>query len=122
MAAAMDSYKLESTPETVGHTTNDWCERHKGSNVNAAVDALGHLLALRDTPANEQDRARFDEPAQALWELIGEWVARACRITAHERRVSRRSAQHGIRLEFVTLADTKFRECVAFPARRARRH
>jgi Transposase DDE domain len=33
-------------------------ERRKGSEVHAAVDTLGHLLALVVTPANEQDRAQ----------------------------------------------------------------
>ena len=31
--------------------------------VHAAVDTLGHLLALHVTPANEQDRAQVAELA-----------------------------------------------------------
>jgi hypothetical protein len=33
-------------------------KRKKGSKVHAAVDTLGHLLALKVTAANEQERAQ----------------------------------------------------------------
>ena len=36
----------------------DGAKRKKGSKVHAAVDTLGHLLALRVGPADEQDRAQ----------------------------------------------------------------
>jgi hypothetical protein len=34
--------------------------------VHAAVDTLGHLLALHVSPASEQDRAQVEEPAEAV--------------------------------------------------------
>jgi transposase len=42
--------------------------------VHAAVDTLGHLLALHVTPANEQDRERMDALAEAMQEVPGESV------------------------------------------------
>jgi hypothetical protein len=37
----------------------DGRKRRKGSNVHIAVDTLGHLPALKVTPADEQERARI---------------------------------------------------------------
>ena len=38
----------------------------KGSQVHMAVDTLGHLLALRVTPANKQERSQVGELSQAV--------------------------------------------------------
>ena len=42
---------LQSTPESY-----DGYKRKKGSKIHMAVDTLGYLLALKVTPANEQER------------------------------------------------------------------
>ncbi len=42
--------------------------------MHAAVDTLGHLLALQVTPANEQDRAQVAELAQAVQAVTGQNV------------------------------------------------
>lgn len=39
-----------------------------------AVDTLGHLLALRVTPANEQDRAQGGELAKSVQAVVDEKV------------------------------------------------
>ena len=52
----------------------DGAKKRKGSKVHAAVDTLGHLLALKVTAANEQDRAQVGDLAQALQEATGESV------------------------------------------------
>jgi transposase, IS4 family len=39
---------------------------HKGSQVHMAVDTLGHLLALRVTPANAQERSQVGELSRAV--------------------------------------------------------
>ena len=57
-AAILDSRTLRSTPESGARGGYDGAKRKKGSKVHAAVDTLGHLLALRVTPASEQDRAQ----------------------------------------------------------------
>ncbi len=65
-AVIMDSRTLQSTPESGDRAGFDGHKKRKGSKVHAAVDTLGHLLALRVTPANEQDRAQVAELAQAV--------------------------------------------------------
>jgi hypothetical protein len=40
--------------------------------VHAAVDTLGHLLALHVTAADEQDRAQVEKLAEAVREVTGE--------------------------------------------------
>jgi transposase len=65
-AAILDSRTLQSTPESGGRAGFDGHKKRKGSKVHLAVDTLGHLLALRITPANEQDRAQVGELAKAV--------------------------------------------------------
>src|ERR687896_1939248 len=55
-AAILDSRTLRSTPES-GHRGGDHrAQPKKGLKVHAAVDTLGHLLAVRVTSATEQER------------------------------------------------------------------
>ena len=73
-AVILDSRTLRSSPES-GHPAGyDAAKRKKGSKVHAAVDTLGHLLALHGTPASEQDRAQVEELAEAVQEATGESV------------------------------------------------
>ena len=46
----------------------------KGSKVHAAVDTLGHLLALKVTPANEQERAQVGDLLAEVRAATGEKV------------------------------------------------
>ena len=62
-AMILDSRTLQSTPESGARAGYDGAKRRKGSKVHAAVDTLGHLLALHVTPADEQDRAQVGELA-----------------------------------------------------------
>ena len=55
-AVILDSRTMQSTPESGGRAGYDGAKRRKGSKVHIAVDTLGHLLALRVAPADEQDR------------------------------------------------------------------
>ncbi|HEY7975303.1 MAG TPA: IS5 family transposase [Ktedonobacterales bacterium] len=73
-AAILDSRTIQSTPESGARAGYDGHKRRKGSKVHAAVDTLGHLLALVVTPANEQDRAHVAALATALQEATGESV------------------------------------------------
>src|SRR4029453_13660198 len=63
-AAILDSRTLRSTPESGSRGGYDGAKRKKGSKVHAAVDSLGHLLALFVSPANEQERAWVGELAE----------------------------------------------------------
>lgn len=70
------SRTLRSSPES-GHRAGyegASLASKKGSKVHAAVDTLGHLLALHVTPADEQDRAQVEELAEAVQEATGESV------------------------------------------------
>ena len=57
-AAVLDSRTLRSTPESGHRAGYDGAKRKRGSKLHVAVDTLGHLLALRVGPADEQDRAQ----------------------------------------------------------------
>ena len=57
-AAIYDSRTLQSTPESGPRAAYDGYKRRKGSKVQIAVDTLGHLLALKVTPAYEQGASR----------------------------------------------------------------
>jgi transposase len=65
-AAILDSRTLQSTPESGARAGFDGHKKRKGSKLHAAVDTLGHLLAVHVTPANEQDRAQVAQLAQAV--------------------------------------------------------
>src|ERR671921_2127012 len=67
-AAILDSRTLRSTPESGARGGYDGAKRKKGSKVHAAVDTLGHLLALFVSPANEQERAWVGQLAVAVQE------------------------------------------------------
>ena len=71
-AAILDSRTLQSTPESGARAGFDGHKKRKGSKVHAAVDTLGHLLALKVTPANEQDRAQVADLSKALQAATGQ--------------------------------------------------
>ncbi len=101
-AAVLDSRTLRSTPESGARGGYDGAKRKKGSKVHAAVDTLGHLLALRVTPADEQDRAQVEALAGSVQEATGESVELAYvdRGYAGEEAAAE-AAAHGIVLEVV---------------------
>jgi transposase len=57
-AAIFDARTLQSTPESGARAGFDGHKKKKGSKIHIAVDTLGHLLALKATPADEQERAQ----------------------------------------------------------------
>jgi len=67
-ATILDSRTIQSTPESGARAGYDGAKRRKGSKVHAAVDTLGHLLALHVTPANEQDRDQVAQLAKSVQE------------------------------------------------------
>ena len=87
-AAILDSRTLRSTPESGHRGGYDGHKGKKGSKVHAAVDTLGHLLALRVSPANEDDR---EEVAK-----LSEEIQQATASERRGRRVGlRRPGIHG---------------------------
>jgi transposase len=101
-AAILDSRTLRSSPESGHRAGYDGAKRKKGSKVHAAVDTLGHLLALHVTPADEQDRAEVETLACAIQQASGESVELAYVEQGYSGEESAaEAAKHGIRLEVV---------------------
>jgi transposase len=116
-AAIFDSRTLRSTPESGFRGGYDGHKRKKGSKVHAAVDTLGHLLALRVTAASEQERSQVEELAEAVQEATGESVKLAYVDQGYtgERPAEEAKAQ-GISLEVVKHEEAK-RGFVLLPRR-----
>ena len=116
-AAILDSRTLQSTPESGGRAGYDGAKKRKGSKVHAAVDTLGHLLALKVTPANEQDRAQVKELAQAVQATTGEHVELAYVDQGYTgEQPTADAARHGMKLEVVKHHEAK-RGFVLLPRR-----
>ena len=102
-AAALDSRTLRSTPEGGHRAGYDGAKRRKkGSKLHAAVDTLGHLLALRVGPADEQVRSQVEALAEAVQAATGESVELAYVDRGYAgEQPSEQAEAHGIRLEVV---------------------
>jgi transposase len=70
-AVIFDGRTVQSTPESGGRAGYDGHKRRNGSKTHAAVDTLGHLLAVLVTPANEQERAQVAALAAQVQEVTG---------------------------------------------------
>jgi transposase len=116
-AAILDGRTLQSTPESGERAGYDGYKRKKGSKVHAAVDTLGHLLALKVTPANEQERAQVDDLVGDLQEATGESVEIAYADQGYTgEAAAQQAAKHGVRLVVVKLEEAK-RGFVLLPRR-----
>src|SRR6266567_1842597 len=116
-AAIFDSRTLQSSPESGARAGYDGAKKRKGSKVHVAVDTLGHLLAVRVTPANEGDRAQVQQLAQAVQEVTGHNVQVAYVDAGYTGEQASEAAEgEGIRLEVVKLPDAK-RGFVLLPRR-----
>jgi transposase len=101
-AAILDSRTLQSTPESGARAGFDGHKKRKGSKLHAAVDTLGHLLAVKVTAANEQDRAQVGELAQAIQATTGQTVTLAFVDQGYTGdQPATEAAKHGMRLEVV---------------------
>jgi transposase len=116
-AAILDSRTLRSTPESGSRGGYEGAKRKKGSKVHAAVDTLGHLLALLVSPASEQERAWVGELAEAVQEATGESVELAYVDQGYSgERPAEEAETHGISLEVVKYPEAK-RGFVLLPRR-----
>jgi transposase len=107
-AAILDSRTMQSTPESGARAGYDGAKRRKGSKVHIAVDTLGHLLALKVTSADEQDRAQVADLCASLQEATGETVEVAFVDQGYTGEDARKAAAtHGIQLEVVKLPEAK---------------
>ncbi len=116
-ATILDSRTLQSTPESGARAGFDGHKKRKGSKVHAAVDTLGHLLALKVTAANEQDRAQVAALAQAVQATTGQNVQVAFVDQGYTgEQPAAEALQHGLRLEVVKHHEAK-RGFVLLPRR-----
>lgn len=107
-AIILDSRTLQSTQESGARAGYDGAKRRKGAKVHAAVDTLGHLLALHVTPANEQDREQVEQLAQAVQEMTGQSVKLAYVDQGYTGETAKQGAKtHGIELEVVKHTEAK---------------
>jgi len=115
--AVLDSRTLQSTPTSGGRAGYDGAKRRKGSKVHAAVDTLGHLLALVVTPADTDDREVVGRLAAAVQAATGESVELAFVDQGYTgERAAEAAGAHGIRLEVVKHPEAK-RGFVLLPRR-----
>jgi transposase len=116
-AAVLDPRTLQSTPESGSGGGYDGAKRKIGSKVHAAVDTLGHLLALLVSPASEQERAWVGKLAEAVQEATGESVELAYVDEGYTgEHQAEEGEAHGMRLEVVKYPEAK-RGFVLLPRR-----
>jgi transposase len=116
-AVIFDARTLQSTPESGARGGYDGHKRRKGSKVHAAVDTLGHLLAVTVTAANEQERQQVAALAQEVQDVTGESVEIAYVDQGYTGESAAEQAhEHGIRLVVVRHAGAK-RGFVLLPRR-----
>jgi transposase len=116
-AAIFDSRTLQSTPESGHRAGYDGAKRRKGTKVHLAVDTLGHVLALRVTAADAQDRGQVGELAMAVQHATGEHVTLAYVDQGYTgQSAADAAAEQGIELSVVKLPEAK-RGFVLLPRR-----
>ena len=116
-AVILDGRTMQSTPESGARAGYDGYKRRKGSKVHLAVDTLGHLLALKVTPANEQERAQVGDLVQEIQETTGDKVEVAFVDQGYTgEEPANQAARRGVRLEVVKLEEAK-RGFVLLPRR-----
>ena len=116
-AAILDSRTAQSSRESGARAGYDGHTRREGSKLHLAVDTLGHLLALRVTPADERDRGQVAALVGAVQAATGASVEVAFvdqGYTGDEPAAA--AAAHGVRLEAVKLPEAK-RGFVLLPRR-----
>lgn len=107
-AAVMDGRTLQSSCESGPRAGYDGYKRRKGSKVHAAVDTLGHLLALKVTAASEQERAQVSELMTQEQEVTGGNVKVAFADQGYTgSQPSEEAAKQGVTLEIVKLSEAK---------------
>jgi transposase len=116
-AVILDGRTMQSTPESGDRAGYDGYKRRKGSKVHVAVDTLGHLLALKVTAANEQERAQVADLIKEVQAVTGENVTVAFVDQGYTGEApAAAAAAHGVQLTVVKLEEAK-RGFVLLPRR-----
>jgi len=116
-AVILDGRTVQSTPESGARAGYDGHKRRKGSKVHIAVDTLGHLLALRVTSADQQERAQVKALAKEVQQATGRSVELAYVDQGYTGQdAADAAAAQGIQLAVVRLSTAK-RGFVLLPRR-----
>jgi transposase len=115
----LDSKTLQRTPASGSRAGSDGHQRKKGTKLHAAVDPLGHLLALPVPPADAQDRAQVEQLAAAV--AVQEATGASVQVAYVDQgdtgaEPAETAAAQGIRLAVVKLPEAK-RGFVLLPKR-----
>lgn len=115
--AILDSRTLSSSPKSGSRAGYNGHKKRNGSKVHVAVDTLGHLLALKVTPANEDDRTQVEALCQEVQEATGENVEVAYVDQGYSgENAAEQAEKHGTELCVVKLQEAK-RGFVLLPRR-----
>ena len=107
-AAIFDGLTMQSTPESGERAGYDGHKKRKGSKIHQVVDTLSVSLALRVTPANEQERAQVQVLAEKVQEVTGNSVEIAFVDQGYAGENAEQAAkQAGIELIVVKLPEAK---------------
>ena len=116
-ATVLDGRTMQSTPESGQRGGYDGHKRRKGSKVHAAVDTLDHLLAIKVTAANEQERAQVDDLIADVQKATAEKVEVAYVDKGYTGESAKeQAAKHAVELVVVKLEEAK-RGFVLLPRR-----
>ena len=116
-AAILDARVVQSTPESGARAGYSGAKRRNGSKVHAAVDTLGHLLALTVTAASADERTQVEALAREVQEVTGQHVVIGYVDEGYEgENAAQAAAAHGIELVVVKLPEAK-RGFVLLPKR-----
>ena len=117
-AVVLDGTGLQSTPGSGPRAGYNGHKRKTGSKLHLAVDTLGHLLALRVTPADVDERAEVAAPAAEVQAVTDASVEVAFVDQGYTgAAVAADAAAAGIAVEVVRLPEAK-RGFVLLPRRR----
>jgi transposase len=116
-ATILDARVLQSRPESGARAGDSGHKRRTGSKGPAAVDTLGHLLALAVTPANADERTQVAALAEPVQPVTGEHVTLAFVDQGSTGpQPAAAAAAQGIQLQVVHLPEAK-RGFVLLPKR-----
>jgi len=116
-AVIIDARTLQSTPESGHRAGYDGHKRKKGSKLHMVVDTLGHLLTLKVTAANEQERAQVQALAAEVQALTSGEVEICFADQGYTGDEPKQvAAELGMQLEIIKLPDAK-RGFVLLPRR-----
>ena len=107
-AVVIDGRTIQSTPESGGRAGYDGHKKRNGTKTHIAVDTLGHLLALRTTPADASERDQVAALAADVQAATGQTVTLAYVDQGYTGdQAAADAASHGIALEVVKHTEAK---------------